>query len=55
MIEMIFEGGYTYAMAEVEFMQLLTLAGIGAATLMVGGLGLMYYVVRLMIKDFKKR
>jgi hypothetical protein len=34
MIEMIFEGGYIYHMAESEYTTLLVLAGLGAATVM---------------------
>jgi hypothetical protein len=34
MIKMIFEGGYVYNMAESEYKMLLTLAGLGAATVM---------------------
>jgi len=34
MIEMIFEGGYTYLMTESEYYMLLVLAGLGSATIL---------------------
>lgn len=53
MIEIIFEGGYTYLMAESEYQMLIALAGIGSATVISGIITLGYFGIRQIIKRIK--
>lgn len=53
MIEMIFEGGYTYYMTSGEYMVLLGLAGLGGATVMGMILTIGTLLIRKLIRKIK--